>query len=33
MQWNEKKAGAVILVSEKIDFKTKTVTRDKDITE
>ena len=26
---NEKKAGVAILISDKIDFKTKTITRDK----
>ena len=26
---NQKKAGIAILISEKIDFKTKTITRDK----
>ena len=26
----EKKAGGVILISDKIDFKTKTITRDKE---
>ena len=27
---NQKKPGVVILISEKIDFKTKTITRDKE---
>ena len=27
---NQKKAGVAILISEKIDFKTKTITRDKE---
>ena len=27
--WNQKKAGAAILISDKIDFKIKTITRDK----
>ena len=27
---NQKKAGVVILISDKIDFKTKTITRDKE---
>ena len=30
---NQKKAGVAILVSDKIDFKIKTVTRDKDTTQ
>ena len=29
---NEKKAGVAILISDKIDFKTKTITKDKDTT-
>ena len=29
---NQKKAGVAILISDKIDFKKKTVTRDKDTT-
>ena len=29
---NQKKAGVAILISDKIDFKTKTITRDKDTT-
>ena len=29
---NQKKAGVTILISEKIDFKTKTITRDKETT-
>ena len=28
--WNQKKAGVAILISDKIDFKTKTVTRGKE---
>ena len=28
--WNQKKAGVAILISDKIDFKIKTVTRDKE---
>ena len=28
---NQKKAGVVILISDKIDFKTKSVVRDKDV--
>ena len=28
---NEKKAGVAVLISDKIDFKTKTVTRDKEV--
>ena len=28
---NQKKAGRAILISDKIDFKTKTTTRDKDV--
>ena len=30
MQMNQKKAGVAILISDKIDFKTKTITRDKE---
>ena len=29
-KWKQKKAGGAILVSDKIDFKIKTITRDKD---
>ena len=29
-KWNQKKAGVAILISDKIDFKIKTVTRDKE---
>ena len=28
-KWNQKKAGIAIVISDKIDFKTKTLTRDK----
>ena len=28
--WNQKKAGVAILISDKIDFKIKTITRDKE---
>ena len=28
--WNQKKGGIAILISDKIDFKIKTVTRDKE---
>ena len=29
-KWNQKKAGVAILISDKIDFKIKTITRDKE---
>ena len=29
MQWNRKKAGVVVFISDKIDFKTKVMVRDK----
>ena len=29
MQWNRKKAGVVVFISDKIDFKTKATVRDK----